>query len=114
VVAEGFTPAVATFVRKAGEFCTFIQEAGKLPLDERMFAARRYLLALYTAALSLPSVEPTDDAKPTRSPQPPSNWHGFEAFESYWEVFDAYKQDEPVVGLSPTTSSTCTATFAEG
>jgi hypothetical protein len=98
VFSEGFTPAVAAFVLKAIEFCTFIQEAGKLPLDERMLGAQRCLLALYAAALSLPSVEPTDIAKPACSPEPPSNWQGFAEFESYWEVFDPYKLDEPVAG----------------
>ena len=57
--ADRFTPAIAAFVWKASEFCMFIQEVGKLPLDERMSGARRYLLGLYTAALDLPSVEPT-------------------------------------------------------
>jgi hypothetical protein len=32
----GFTPSVAIFVWKASEFCTFIQEAGQVPIDERM------------------------------------------------------------------------------
>ena len=98
VFAEGFTPAIATFVWKATEFCTFIQEAGKLSLDEKMSGARRYLLALYTAALSLPSVEPTNDVQPALSAQPPSNWQGFEAFENYWEVFDPDELDQPVAG----------------
>jgi hypothetical protein len=98
LLADGFTPAVATFVWRAREFCTFIHEADKLPLDERMSEAQRYLLGLYTAALSLPSVEPTDYAKPARSPDPPSNWQGFEEFETYWEVFDPYKLAEPVAG----------------
>jgi hypothetical protein len=53
---------------------------------------------LYAAALSLPAVEPTDDAKPARSPEPPSNWQGFEEFDTYWGVFDPYKLDEPVAG----------------
>jgi hypothetical protein len=92
------SPSVPAFVRKASEFCAFIQEAGNLPIDERMPGARRCLLALYTAALSLLSVEPTDDAKPGRSPDPPSNWQGFEGFETYWEVFDPYNLDEPVAG----------------
>jgi hypothetical protein len=94
--AEGFTPAIARFVWKAGEFCSFIREAGKLSLDERMSGARRYLLGLYAAALGLPSVEPTDDPNPARSPEPPSNWQGFGKFESYWEVFDPYELDQPV------------------
>ncbi|MBX3217135.1 MAG: DUF5063 domain-containing protein [Labilithrix sp.] len=98
IFADGFTPAVATYVWKATEFCTFIQEAGKLPLGERMSGARRYLLALYSAALSLPSVEPTDDVKPGRTPESPRDWQGFEEFETYWEVFDPYKSDEPVAG----------------
>ena len=96
--AEGFTPGIAMFVWKAGEFCKFIQQAGTLPIDERMLAARCYLLALYTAALSLRSVEPTEDAKPGRSPEPPSNWQGFDEFENYWDVFDPYKLDEAVAG----------------
>ncbi len=95
---DGFTPAIATFVWKASEFCTFIQEAGKLPLDERMSGARRHLLGLYAAALGLPSVEQTDDAKPACSPEPPNNWRGFERFEIYWEVFDPYELDKPVAG----------------
>jgi hypothetical protein len=69
VFAERFTQAVGTFVRNAKEFCSFIKEAGKLALNERMLDARRYLLALYAAALSLPAVEPTGDAKAGRSPR---------------------------------------------
>jgi hypothetical protein len=98
VFTGGFTPAVATFVWRAGEFCTFIQEAGKLSLDEKIDGARRYLAPLYMAALDLPSVEPSDNAKPTHTPEPPSNWQAFEAFETYWEVFDPYELDQPVAG----------------
>jgi hypothetical protein len=94
----GFTPAIGAYVWRASEFCTFVQEAGKLPLHERMSAARRHLLALYAAALSLPSVEPTDDAMLGRSAESPSTWQRFEEFETYWEIFDPYKSEEPVAG----------------
>jgi hypothetical protein len=93
-----FTPAVTTYVQKATEFCTFIPQAAMLPLGDRMSVARRHLLALYTAALSLPSVEPTDAAEPARSPEAPSDWRGFEKHETYWEVFDPYELADPVAG----------------
>lgn len=100
VFADGFTPAVATFVWSAREFCAFSQEAGKLSLEERMRRARHCLLPLYTAALSLPSVEPAARAESRPSPEAPSDWQGFEQFENYWEMLDPFKlkPDEPGVG----------------
>jgi hypothetical protein len=63
-------PAVSEFVRRANEFCDFVQGAGKVSLDERMVGARRSLLALYAAAMELPSVEPTSDEDPTVTQTP--------------------------------------------
>lgn len=81
----------------------------------QMLEARHYLLALYTAAVWLPSVEPTEDAKPARSPEPPSDWQRFDEFENYWEVCSTPTSwTRPLQGLCPTTCSTSTATFDEG
>jgi hypothetical protein len=96
--AEGFSPAVATFVCHAREFCRFVEKAGTLAVSDRMQSARRLLLALYTAALVLPSIEAPEGMKATRSPHPPVNWSGFDAFETYWEIFDPCDLQEPAAG----------------
>lgn len=89
--------AVDSFVREARAFCSFVESASKLSLAERLDTARWHLIHLYTAALSLPSVEPDDsDAGPSR--EVPKSWPGFEGKDSYWEVFDPYQLDEPVGG----------------
>jgi len=56
------------------------------------------LLALYAAAVLLPSAEPPEDAKEPASQCPPEGWQTFEGFETYWEVFDPYALQEPVAG----------------
>jgi Domain of unknown function (DUF5063) len=96
--AEGFSPAVATFVCEAREFCSFVEKAGTLGVIDRMHRARQHLLELYAAAVALPSVEPPVGTKAARSPEPPPNWSGFDAFETYWEIFDPYDLQAPVAG----------------
>lgn len=96
--SENFMPVVTTFVCRVREFCSFIEEAAKSPLHERMLNARQRLLDLYSAAVLLPNVEPASDGKEPPSPTPPEGWQSFEAFETYWEVFDPYEMEEPVAG----------------
>lgn len=93
------TNAVDIFVREAQSYCSFVETASGLSLADRLRIARERLLGLYTAALSLPSVEPDDtDASP--SADVPANWPGFEDKDVYWEVFDPYdhEDNEPVAG----------------
>lgn len=92
------SPAVATFVGHARKFCSFIEKAGTLAVFDRMQSARLHLLALYTAAIALPSVEPSEATEAPGSPDPPKNWSGFDSFETYWEVFDPYDLRAPVAG----------------
>lgn len=91
--------AVDNFVREARTYCRFVEKAAALQLADRLRAAREHLLSLYSAALSLPSVEPDDrDARPSHDV--PTDWPGFEDKDAYWEVFDPYEHDdnEPVAG----------------
>lgn len=90
-----FTPVVGMFVCRAREFCSFIEEAPKITLHERRVRARQRLLELCGAAIQLPSVEPPPDAP---RPIAPKGWQSFEAFETYWEVFDPYELGDPVAG----------------
>jgi hypothetical protein len=96
--AERFSPAVAGFVCRAREFCVFVEKADTLAVIDRMLSARQHLLELYTAAVALPSIEPPDGTKSPGSPDPPQNWSGFDAFETYWEIFDPYDLQEAVAG----------------
>jgi hypothetical protein len=98
VFAEGFTATIAAFVKKARAFCTFIEEAAGLSIPDRMLQSRQHLLELCSVAVGLPSVEPPEGTKVARSPDRPTNWSGFGAFENYWEVFDPYDLQEPVAG----------------
>jgi hypothetical protein len=93
-----FTPVVTTFVCRAREFCAFVEEASKIPLPQRILNARQRLLDLYSAAVSLPNVEPPPDTHEPASPSAPEGWQTFEGFETYWEVFDPYAMQEPVAG----------------
>ncbi|MFN0252818.1 MAG: DUF5063 domain-containing protein [Kofleriaceae bacterium] len=89
--------AVEIFVREARDYCTFVESASTFPLANRLNIARMRLLMLYTAALSLPAIEPGEiDAGP--SPDVPKDWPGFGEKDFYWEVFDPYEQAEPVAG----------------
>jgi hypothetical protein len=51
------------------------------------------LLDVYTAALSLPLVEATDDGDAQTSPMPPRL--DFGAHDEYWEVFDPSSRPTP-------------------
>src|SRR5262245_51774839 len=91
--------AVDSFVREARPYCGFVEKASAMPLADRLRTARERLLSLYSAALSLPSVEP-DDSDASSSPDVPTDWPGFEDKDIYWEVFDPYEHEdnEPVAG----------------
>ncbi len=94
---EDIARPIASFVREVYEFCDFIKDAGKLPLPDRLQRARRHLLALYAAGADLPHIEPLSERTGPTHPSP-EDWAAFESFETYWEVFDPYKQEEPVAG----------------
>jgi hypothetical protein len=88
---------VELFAQRAEAFGQFVRRAASYPLPERCRLAAKLLADLYSASLALPEVEPeSDDAPPDVTV--PENWPGFGEHESYWEVFDPYEQDEPVVG----------------
>jgi hypothetical protein len=93
------TDAVDIFVREARTYCNFVENASNLSLADRLRTARERLLSLYSAVLSLPSVEPEDTVAP-QTPDVPADWPGFEDKDVYWEVFDPYEHDDnqPVAG----------------
>ena len=90
--------AVAAFAREAREYCAFVRSACELALADRLAAARTRLLALYAAALSLPSNPAFGDVQVDADAPPPGPWSGFAEKDIYWEVFDPYEQDQPVAG----------------
>lgn len=97
-VPEHFTPDVASFVAEARQFCDFMRKAPGVPLAKRLAAARQRLLSLYDAGSRLPHVEPPAGVDAGPNPGAPEGWIGFDKFETYWEVFDPYVDDAPVVG----------------
>ena len=95
---ESSTSSVDAMVICVRDFCAFVEGAHTLRLPQRLTAAREKLLALYTAAIKLPDVSPTDEDPPADTSNAPSSWRGFDKFEIYWEMFDPYEHEEPVAG----------------
>jgi hypothetical protein len=93
-----WTPEVAVFVAQAMQFCDFVENAAGSSLRTRLFGARQRLLELYAAASVLPQVEPQDDKVARPSPAATHGRIEFDAFETYWEVFDPYVDAERVAG----------------
>ena len=75
-------PEVATFVREARVFCTFVEQA-MLPSGVRASDARARLLAVYVAALSLPIVELPINAREGVAPAAPRAVN-VDALDVYW------------------------------
>jgi hypothetical protein len=71
------------FAVEARAFCDFVDRAHMFALPERLAHARTRLLALYTAALSLPHAWADEDTTACKAPAKPSAWPGFEQFELY-------------------------------
>ncbi len=82
------------FVHQVRTYCEFVDSTHELDLDKRLATARRRLLALYSAALSLPSGVHRDEADVER--QRPEEWPGFGEKDFYWEMFDPYVDEERV------------------
>ncbi len=95
---EHFSRETAAFVVQALQFCDFIERASGLAMTERLMAARRRLLELYTAGIALPHVEPPEGFDAGADPPRPDGWAGFDKFEFYWEVFDPYVNEAAVAG----------------
>ena len=88
---------VKLFAERAEACCEFVRQAGEYELPERCRHAAVLLADLYSASLALPDVQPESD-DPEPDVDVPDNLPGFGEHECYWEVFDPYEQDEPVVG----------------
>ena len=89
---------IEAFVAEARAYSDFVLSASDVPLAERLTNARKRLLALYTAALALPSSPEPGNFDADASPAAPDGWVGFEHRDFYWEVFDPYEEDAPVGG----------------
>lgn len=87
---------VEAFAREVRDYCDFVEKASTYDLEKRLSAARRRLLALYEAALSLPEGEHRDEGEVGRV-EGLSNWDGFGEKDRYWECFDPYVDDDRVV-----------------
>jgi Domain of unknown function (DUF5063) len=95
---EHFTRETAAFAHQAHQFCDFIERASSFPLYERLMAAQRRLLDLYSAGCALPRVAPPEGFDAGPSTCRPDGWAGFDRFEVYLEVFDPYVDEPPVAG----------------
>lgn len=95
---ENFTSEVLAFVNQARQFCGFVEKASDYPLLPRLLGARKRLLELYRTGSALPQVEPPEGIDAGPNAEKPKNWVGFDKFEFYWEVFDPYVDEAPVVG----------------
>jgi hypothetical protein len=93
-----FTHATAAFANHARQFCDFVEHASASSLVERLTEARVRLSGLYEAGCALPCIEPPEGVEAGASPDEPTGWAGFDAFEVYWEVFDPYVDEAPVAG----------------
>jgi hypothetical protein len=86
--------SIDRFIERATSFVRFMEEAGSLPLPDRLRRAQEEFLALYREALDLPEVKADDVAEPDAVPL--ADWPGMGEVDGYWEVFDPYVHDEPV------------------
>jgi hypothetical protein len=89
---------IEVFAAEARRYCTFVDEASRLPLDRRLRMARVRLLDLYRAACDLPTAPECGDRELGESPPTPAGWVHFDEKETYWEIFDPYQRDESVAG----------------
>lgn len=97
VRTDYWSPEVAAFVMQAKQFREFVEKAKEYALERRLTDARQRLLELYETATALPDVDPPEGVEPPILERL-SEWPSFEAFETYWEVFDPYKLTKPVAG----------------
>ena len=89
----------AAFADSVRRYCTFIESAASLTLEERIRAARAHLADLVRAACDLPVGDvdsPDIDADVTMPP----DWPGMGELDIYWEMFDPYDHETnaPVAG----------------
>jgi len=89
---------IEAFAAEARSYRAFVESAGAMALEDRLAMARLRLLALYTAALQLPSDPEPGDAADNHDVTPPAGWPGFGDKDIYYEVFDPYQLAEPVAG----------------
>ncbi len=84
------------FAQVARRFCAFLENPPGID-EDRPREAMRELSALVGAAVELPSCTEIDagQAKPVGVGHPPVE---VSEFDGYWEVFDPFEFDEPVVG----------------
>ena len=86
--------AIKSFVAQAKQFLDFVDSCNALPLNERLQKLSVLLAGLYLAAINLPDVEPTDSDLDFVVQNPKIS---FEDVDGYWEVFDPYEQEEPLM-----------------
>jgi hypothetical protein len=92
---SGIPPEVARFADLAEAFCRFVDSANESPLEERLRTFGIMIAELYATGLTLPDVEPTDEERAHMPNFPPPV--EFERFARYWEVYDSYEQEEPLM-----------------
>jgi hypothetical protein len=90
----------------AERFCSFVESSGTLNLNELVQGASEFIVALYAAALQLPSPEPTERDAPEAMTH--AEWNAlhrrlaeqFGQINSYSFFFDPYETDSQPVTAS--------------
>lgn len=86
--------AIRAFVDQATQFCEFIDTPNSLSLPEKLQHLSALLAKLYVAAIHLPDVEPTERDVDAVIQRPQVS---FGDIDGYWEVFDPYEADKPIM-----------------
>ena len=83
------------FVRLVREFIEVVNGADWSHALSVLESCARILPRIYAAGLELPTVEPTDADVMCDVRRPTFN---FGRYDMYWEIFDPYIQEQPVIG----------------
>jgi len=91
--------SVDTFVQLVREYVTTIDRASQSQPHELLSSCARLLSRIYSAGLDLPDVQPTDDDVDAEVASPMAKLTSlFGRYDNYFEVFDPFVDEKPVVG----------------
>lgn len=88
---------IINFVNTANNFCNLVEKAEECTLPVRLSKFGILLSEVYSAALQLPEMEPTDEKTINLEVNLPQ-FAGFDNFNYYWELFDPFKLEEAICG----------------
>src|SRR3954453_1129280 len=88
------------FAEYAHRYCTFLEMAHQYQMGERILTLSILISDLYSAAQRLPELPPDHDAR-INTPAEINLSLEFGDLTLYWQVFDPYEWEPPVVGSLP-------------